>query len=488
MTKQTLYERVLYLYSRQGDDFLSVRQQKGADCTVNQAWAELANSKTYRDSALDFTELDMRLGSTYMAFEKNVDGVTVGLITLSFAPNAFDAWFIRTVLDNGSISFHQEETISKFSDLVINNVLGSDTAKAEGTELAHKVTEVFESTIKNAARVDKWEQEGKKVFIEHVSFFTSRNITIQAVLPAFPCKSSNYEKVALMQPDMGEELALRRVIEFVQKVEQIYPPGLRFFVVSDGHVFSDCINVDDDVVDTYTNELIALYEKIKPENFCGILFRGLNDCFESPLKAYAMDILAQTEVDHHLKTKLDELTEVNRKILMLGCDDNADLIREQIKTPGHPRLFLYRGFNRFMHEDLINTPTAIKLSGKKFKKLVSQVAYEMIRRNDAYLNLVELVFPFHLRLSIHAHPNTGPKFGIRLLDPETCCAVNHDQGEEEKLLHIPTPWHNAIFDVAGRDKLIVSSAKLAEVYLKGGYSGGWNKDRRCYRFAPVELS
>lgn len=39
----------------------------------------------------------------------------------------------------------------------------------------------------------------------------------------------------------------------------------------------------------------------------------------------------------------------------------------------------------------------------------------MIKRNDAYSNLVELMFPFHLRFSIHAHNNAGPKFGISLL-------------------------------------------------------------------------
>jgi pyoverdine/dityrosine biosynthesis protein Dit1 len=39
-------------------------------------------------------------------------------------------------------------------------------------------------------------------------------------------------------------------------------------------------------------------------------------------------------------------------------------------------------------------------------------------RNDAYSNLVSDLFPFHIRLSIHAHNNSGPKFAIRLLPIE----------------------------------------------------------------------
>ncbi len=36
-----------------------------------------------------------------------------------------------------------------------------------------------------------------------------------------------------------------------QDLVKIYPPGMKIWIVSDGHVFSDCIGVDDDVVSTY---------------------------------------------------------------------------------------------------------------------------------------------------------------------------------------------------------------------------------------------
>ena len=37
------------------------------------------------------------------------------------------------------------------------------------------------------------------------------------------------------------------------------------------------------------------------------------------------------------------------------------------------------------------------------RRLAARVAFDMILRNEAYSNLVELAFPHHVRLSIHAH-------------------------------------------------------------------------------------
>ena len=68
----------------------------------------------------------------------------------------------------------------------------------------------------------------------------SRNLRLELCLPAFPCKSSNLRKVLGVVPDKGEELALRRLHEFVRLVKEIYDPGARVLIVSDGHVFSDC--------------------------------------------------------------------------------------------------------------------------------------------------------------------------------------------------------------------------------------------------------
>ncbi|KAF5210614.1 dityrosine synthesis enzyme [Clavispora lusitaniae] len=473
VTGKTIYEKIHFLYCRTEKNVQNIRRQKFAVCSDEDAIQTILDN-TSSEMQDEKSGIYIRTFSDVMVMEKDKGNSIVGVVTECFQAKPFDLWFVSTILDNSIMVFDKQDLNTQMSNLAL------DDAK----EMATKITEIFETTVKNSAKVDRW-SEGRDSFIKNVQFFTSRNAQVEAVLPAFPCKSSNPEKVASTTPDKGEELALKRIIEFVSYVNEIYPPGMKFFIVSDGHVFSDCINVDDKVVDSYTEQLKKLYHRVKPEGFDGIHFRGLNDCFKSSTKNEIAPLLNTITVDHYLDTQLDYATEINRKIMMLGCDDNAETLREEIKTPSHPRLYLYRGFNKFMYEDLVNTPKAQAMSRKKFKKMVSSIAFEMILRNDAYSNLVELVFPFHLRLSIHAHHNAGPKYGIRLLDTSICCSYDHNPDEEDRLLHIPTPWHNAVFKLGDREKMIVSNSKLAEMLEKDEkYVGGWHEKERCFVYAP----
>lgn len=476
---KTIYERIHYIYSRNGEGFLTLRKQGNAQVREKVLWASIEAASTVVDENLPFRHFSKKVLRGQLAFEKQLTtGVFAGVVTEEFAPSQFDVWFMNTILTNGEIAFPPVNLETQLASLSV-------TSKSKVSE---QVASLFETTIKHCARVDQW-SEGRAKFVANVEFFTMRQIPIEAVLPAFPCKSSNIHKVAGTTPDLGEELAILRIIEFVLLVNAIYPPGMQFIIVSDGHVFSDCINVDDDVVDTYTERLQKVYCNVKPAGFDGIQFRGLNDCFNSDTKYLVEPMLHDVEIDHFLGTKLDHTTELNRKILMVGCDDNADNLRRQIGTAGHPRLYLYRGFNKFMSDDLVHYQREKKLSGKKYKRLVSQVAFEMIRRNDAYSNLVELVFPFHLRLSIHAHPNCGPKFGIRLLDPAICAPHDHNQDVEDRLLHIPTPWHNAIYKFEDRAKMIVAASGLALEYdMSSEYSGGWREKEGCFVYTKVNSS
>jgi hypothetical protein len=103
-----------------------------------------------------------------------------------------------------------------------------------------------------------------------------------------------------------------------------------------------------------------------------------------------------------------------------------------------------------------------------------------MKRNQAYSNLVELMFPNHIRLSIHAHNNSGPKFGIQLfdksqfrttesLDPSSIIAAS-----SVDLLHIPTPWHNSVVQVAGSPYLYVTKSKVvADAIASKEFSGTW---------------
>lgn len=101
------------------------------------------------------------------------------------------------------------------------------------------ITELFETTIKNVASNDEW-HTGVNLFRQRVADFVARGERIQMALPAFPCKSPNLRKVGASGPDMAEQVALRTLHGFAKKVKTMYKPGVTMWIISDGHVFSDC--------------------------------------------------------------------------------------------------------------------------------------------------------------------------------------------------------------------------------------------------------
>ncbi|OJJ46527.1 hypothetical protein ASPZODRAFT_40116, partial [Penicilliopsis zonata CBS 506.65] len=328
---------------------------------------------------------------------------------------------------------------------------------------------------------------GREYLLARVLFFTSRNLPLEMCLPAFPCKSSNPEKVTGTMPDRGEELALRRLHQVLRQIKEVYPPGAFICIISDGHVFSDCIGVDDDTVDEYGARLIALNNAIIQQNrdlVPAVRFQSLKDIFFlDPTDALARE-LALPEVDHFIATRLCEDSEFCRQVLQLSCQPDSNAVRDQIVAQDAAMLALYRGFSRFMLEDLALHPLAQPLSRKQKKKLAEKVSFEMMLRNQAYSNLVELVFPDHIRLSIHAHVNTGPKFGITLFDRAVTRVVDSldltadslRSPETHDLLHIPTPWHNCVAQLADATTtttFIASSKVVQDAVLSGNLHGHW---------------
>ncbi|THC94296.1 hypothetical protein EYZ11_006232 [Aspergillus tanneri] len=267
---------------------------------------------------------------------------------------------------------------------------------------------------------------------------------------------------------------------FALKVERIYSPGALISIISDGHVFSDCIGVDDRIVDKYGAYLKELNKAIASCTGDGqhdrVQFQSLIDLLNLDHSVLAStankdELLNLPQLHHDLPTTLDEIAETCRRILIAGCQPSRENLRTQIDSQNSPTLALYRGFSRFMLEDLDQHPLTQSLSRSRRKKLAAKVSFEMILRNQAYSNFIELMFPDYLRLSIHAHNNLGPKFGIRLFDSKTVRAVStldsvfgKDGGESESdddrvstshLLHIPTPWHNCVAQVVGDSRVYI---------------------------------
>jgi L-tyrosine isonitrile synthase len=226
--------------------------------------------------------------------------------------------------------------------------------------------------------------------------FIAERAPVLFTLPAFPCKSPNEQKVLGHLPDMGERASLRFLQRVCQKIEEVYPPGARILICSDGHVFGDLIRVPDEHITDYAK---ALRKMAAEEGASSLDFFSLEDVSGSQ--------------------SFDE----KRSQLSAEFAEPIAFLREQVRHD-EKALALYRGITRFLVEDAGSTHQGTKSA---LLRDCRQRAYGVVQRSRAWSNLIARYYPRSVRLSIHPQPCGSAKFGIALL---------------ESTDNWVTPWHS----------------------------------------------
>lgn len=238
------------------------------------------------------------------------------------------------------------------------------------------------------------------------------------------------------------------------------------------------------MIDTYDACMAEIYKQRFPGQTAPVSamdFKGLKNIFNSDSEGFQTlkKVVGGThKMPHPVKTKMTGEAELCRKLMLgIGGADRG-FIRSLIEQQEPETLGLYRGQTRFMLEDLADVPSVKSLSGKQKKKIAALVAEEMISRNQGYSNLVELLLPNYVRLSIHAHNNKGPKFAIRLLPKHMVRPIDNLENRLEPVaayeFQIPTPWHNCMIKVEGDEFLYLARSAVAKKALASSdYTGSW---------------
>ena len=233
-----------------------------------------------------------------------------------------------------------------------------------------------------------------------IQSFIADGVPVHFVLPAFPAKSPSPQKVLGKLPDLAEEIALTSLQSLCNEIKTIYPPGAKITICSDGHVFSDLVEVSDDEVSSYGAALRAMAAQ---RGLASIDFFDLRD-LSGPTPEYPRA----------------------REELMRDFGDTEEQVRERTHYYQHHRA-LFDGIHRFIFEDrLVLHPDVSKTQNRTLAKTI---AYQVIARSNAWSRLIAEQFPSAVRLSIHPQQPHSEKIGIAL-----CPSVDN----------WITPWHGAI--------------------------------------------
>ena len=242
------------------------------------------------------------------------------------------------------------------------------------------------------------------LYLSNILFAINKNEPVTFVLPAFPGKSPNLEKVLGALPDQAERLSLTFLENLCEKIKKHYSPGAKIVLCSDGRVFSDVVGMKEEDVTAYQVELDLLIEELSLKY----------------VSTFNLD-------DYYTKLNFTQM----RSELMSKHGKSFESLRAKVRRGGKPEPELeeqeanrmYCGITRFLFEDSMFSGQ-IK-SRAAVQKESRANAYEVIRRSNAWSDLIEEYFPEAVRLSIHPQVCGSKKLGIRLVANESWM----------------TPWH-----------------------------------------------
>ncbi|WP_157859457.1 L-tyrosine/L-tryptophan isonitrile synthase family protein [Chryseobacterium angstadtii] len=232
------------------------------------------------------------------------------------------------------------------------------------------------------------------------------------VLPAFPGKSPNPQKVLGSLPDMAERYSLQFLNGLCQSIQKIYAPGARILICSDGRVFSNVIGMKDSDITAYQKEIDSIISRYQLTH----------------ISTFHLDQLY--EGDNFENMRLELLETFGKPISVLkdkvsrGTEENASREDKEANR-------MYKGITRFLFEDSIH-PEQIK-SRAGIQKDAKKRAYRVIQLSNAWSELIASEFPEYVRLSIHPQTCGDIKLGIKLSTENSI-----------------TPWHGVALNRNGR--------------------------------------
>ncbi|HAU1192472.1 TPA: L-tyrosine/L-tryptophan isonitrile synthase family protein [Legionella pneumophila] len=238
-----------------------------------------------------------------------------------------------------------------------------------------------------------------------------KNEPVTFILPAFPGKSPNPEKVLGHLPDHAERLSLNFLGTLCQRIKNFYTPGIKMILCSDGRVFSDVVGMNESDVTAYQVELDRFIKEM-----------SLTD-----LSTFNLDYFYK---DLHFVQMRDEL--------MKRYGQSLDFLKHKIRNGAKPSASpdeqeanrMYSGITRFLFEDAMHAGQT--KSRTAIQKESRSKAYEVIRRSNAWSALISEHFPEAVRLSIHPQTCGSKKLGIRLIGNESWMTPWHGVAVESK--------------------------------------------------------
>lgn len=214
----SIYHNIQAVYSRDQEGRL-LRMIGAGKRDFENSWEIIRNALLKSDQENWPSHIPLSIDSTKFTFsEKQRPGENeiLGIIQhASLADQPFHQSFISLLLSQMSLHLTKSPPIK-------------DSIQVQ----TERIVRLFDDRLRHISINDQWDFDGREYFQKRVYHYTSRNQPVEFCLPAFPCKSSNQDKVMGTMPDRGEEMGLLKLHGFAREIKKIYPPGAKIWIIS----------------------------------------------------------------------------------------------------------------------------------------------------------------------------------------------------------------------------------------------------------------
>lgn len=260
---------------------------------------------------------------------------------------------------------------------------------------------------------------GATLLKQQVSKSVTDNEPLRFLLPAFPSKSSSPEKCLSNKLDMTEWAAVKKIVSTIRQIEERYAPGVEFIIFSDFHTFSNYISVAPESYYDYHKDLKAIVSEFNCEGALHVKSLSDYEDFASYPDAEQSEVLRIRYGDGEYESALDS---------RIANDSDT-----------HKK---YIALKRFITDDLKQANQG--LSNTQRNKKMSDFTRGMMIQGVALDRFLVKIFPQHIRLSIHHHPDESAKHTVQFFDRAT----------------FKTPWHNCMTFVSRTGEYRVDKLRL----------------------------
>lgn len=237
----------------------------------------------------------------------------------------------------------------------------------------------YDAMLRLRPTADAFAERGRRCLAARVRPFVEAGRPVELVLPGFAHKNGNRDKTLGDLPDLAEVSALDHLEAFCTAIDAVYVPlghamGCRLTLVSDGRVWAGLVGVEAETAGRYGVELrrmAAARRHLRVVGLDALLDRPTAAALEEEFATPAL----RAAIEAGLATPWSPLGQQAARFVELAEEDGLPVLAAA------------------------GSPVA--------------AARPMLVRHAAFGALVDARFPAHVRLSVHARDDAGPRFSCR---------------------------------------------------------------------------